>query len=103
MYLIVLGSQWVIAFALQYVKFRQRPDLQLPKDVRMKAVLLFPVYRFLFSFVRVFALLRFFFKYESVKRNAQSIKQMTLPQPKALTFAFPGLRQKKSSGSTFTG
>lgn len=99
MYLVVIASQWVIAFALQYVKLGRRPDLQLQKDVRLRAVLLFPIYRFMFSFVRVFALLRFFFKYESVKRNALPIKQMTLPQPKELKFAFPGLRNSESNAA----
>lgn len=27
MYIVVLGSQWVIAYALEYVKFKSRPDL----------------------------------------------------------------------------
>ena len=74
MYIVVLGSQWVIAYALEYVKFKSRPDLQVARDVRVKTVILFPVYRFCFSFIRVAALLRFFFKYESVKRNAQPIR-----------------------------
>lgn len=74
MYIVVLGSQWVIAYALEYVKFKSRSDLQVAHDVKVKTVILFPVYRFCFSFIRVAALLRFFFKYESVKRNAQPIR-----------------------------
>jgi hypothetical protein len=82
MYLVVIGSQWVIAWSLQYVKFKDRPDLQIAKDVMAKTVALFPIYRFCFSFVRVAALFRFFLKFESVKRNAHPIKEMSLPQPK---------------------
>ena len=96
MYMVVIASQWVIAFALEFVKFSDRQDLQVPREVRWKVVLLFPIYRFCFSFVRVMALLRFFFKFEAVKRNAQPIKNMSLPQPRPLSFAFPGLGDHQS-------
>ncbi|CAL6029449.1 Glycosyltransferase [Hexamita inflata] len=96
MYLVVIASQWVIAFGLEYVKFSNRPDLQVNKNIKLKTVILFPIYRFCFSFVRVAALLRFFFKFESVKRNAQPIRQMNLPQPKELHFAFPGINNSQA-------
>ncbi|TNJ27317.1 putative Glycosyltransferase [Giardia muris] len=91
MYMIVFVAQWIIATSLEYIKFRPRPDLQVPRESRLAAVLMFPVYRFLFSFVRVNALFRFFFKFESIKRGAISIKEMNLPAPKELPLLYPGL------------
>ena len=70
----------MIAYALQYVKFgKKRPDLAVEPAMRLKTVALFPIYRFCFSFVRVVSMLRFMFKFESIKRNATPIKHMNLP------------------------
>lgn len=97
MYLLVIGSQWVIAACLEYIKFKNKPHLQLPKRVRLGGVALFPIYRFAFSFVRVFSLLRFFFKFESIKRTAISIGSMNLPLPKRLPYLYPGLDDDKTA------
>ncbi|KAH0571674.1 putative Glycosyltransferase [Spironucleus salmonicida] len=95
MYLVVLGSQWVIAWCLQYVKFGKRPDLAVEKQFKLRTVLIFPIYRFCFSFVRVAALCRFMLKFESIKRNATPIKQMNLPQPEVDGGLFCGSKERE--------
>ena len=103
MYILVFVAQWIIAASLEYIKFKDRPDLQVRKESRLVAVLMFPVYRFLFSFVRVNALFRFFFKFESIKRAAISIKEMNLPVPKRIPLLYPGLEKASTDGVEIVG
>lgn len=107
MYLVVFVSQWIIAISLEYIKFKDRPDLQVgmgkDKKTRALAVAFFPIYRFCFSFVRVIATLRFFFVVESIKRTALPIRQMNLPTPKRVPYLYPGLKSREGVEITDSG
>ncbi len=79
--------QWVVAFAFQYIKVRDRPELQITGSPPMKIItcLTFPFYRFYLSFVRVASLFTYVVSYQSIKRTAVPIRdtglQHTLPAP----------------------
>ncbi|GIQ85518.1 hypothetical protein KIPB_007195, partial [Kipferlia bialata] len=89
MYFVTIGAQWVIAACLEYVKFKERPDLAVKGQAGKMAIALFPLYRFGFSFVRVLAMLRFMGRYDSIKRDAVPIAHMGLPIPHRDRDMFP--------------
>ncbi|KAL0252036.1 hypothetical protein GEMRC1_001248 [Eukaryota sp. GEM-RC1] len=67
-YIRVLLIQYVIFFIFNYVKLRRRKDLQAP----LLIVFLFPFYRLLLSFFRIFALFHNLFEYVPKKRMPTS-------------------------------
>ncbi|KAL0216487.1 hypothetical protein P9112_008671 [Eukaryota sp. TZLM1-RC] len=67
-YIRVLLIQYIIFFTFNYIKLRRRKDLQSPLIV----VILFPFYRLVLSFFRIFALFHNLFEYLPKKRMPSS-------------------------------
>ena len=82
LYIVTLSCQYFISLILITVKLGAREDLAFKeKSTTFFTIISFPFYRYLLSFVRVFALLRYIFNYGAIKRNAIPISEMNLPLP----------------------
>lgn len=95
MYILTFAMQWGIALATVKTKL-VRADMKLDKDVAGRVVFWFPLYRFVMSFVRVGALVRYLSLYGAIERDAIPIVDRGFPPPNKEAFqALVGRREHK--------